>query len=396
MATFLLIVIYISFIGLGIPDSLFGTAWPAIYTEFNLPISSASFVTMTVSACTVISSLASAAAINRFGTNKVVAASTVLSAVTLLCFSFADSFLWLILLAIPHGFAAGCIDSGLNNYVALHYNAMQMNFLHCFYGIGVSVSPFLMSVALGADNDWQGGYRTMFLFQAVISLITVLALPLWNKAHPKTEVSKEDVPRTVSILQLMKIPEVRAVWIMFITTCAVEITAGAWSSTFLVNSRNMTAEAAARVVTLFYIGLTLGRFLSGLLAKKLAMWRLVQLGVGVVFLGILLVLLPLPAEIVFAGLFLIGLGVGPTFPNLTQLTPINFGRDISQSVIGSQMAVSYFGIMFLPPLFGLLAQHLSTDIFPWFLLLMNSIFVVSMFFCIKLLRKHGRYLTKVI
>jgi len=396
MATFLLMIIYISFIGLGIPDSLFGTAWPAIYKEFDLPIASASFVTMTVSGCTVLSSLASASVINRFGTNKVVAFSTVLSAMALLCFSFAGGMVSLILCAIPLGFAAGCIDAGLNNYVALHYNAMQMNFLHCFYGIGVSVSPYLMSLALGANNNWQGGYRTMFLFQAAISLVTIFALPLWKKAHPPAEISEEDTPRTVSILKLMRLPEVRAVWIMFITTCAVEITTGTWSSTFLVNSKNMTPDNAARIVTLYYIGLTLGRFLSGLLAKKLPMWRLVQLGVAVVFLGILLVLLPMPMEVIFAGLFLIGLGVGPTFPNLTQLTPVNFGRDISQSVIGSQMAVSYFGIMFLPPLFGLLAQFLSTDIFPWFLLLMNLIFVIAMFVCIKLLKKQGRYLTKVI
>lgn len=393
MATLLLLVIYIAFIGLGVPDSLFGTAWPAIYTEFQLPIAAASAVTLLISSGTVISSLMSARVINRFGTGAVTAVSTAMTAGALFGFSVSGGMVWLCLFAIPLGLGAGAIDSALNNYVALHYRATHMNFLHCFYGVGVSLSPYLMSLSLANQHSWRAGYRTAFYVQLAIAAVTIVSLPLWRKMHASTtQAAEEEAPtRTLSIPNLMKMPAVRAVWCMFIGSCALEFICGTWGSTFLVNSRGMGVEQAAQMITFYYVGMAVGRFLSGLLATRLSSWRLIHIGQGVLCLAILLLLLPLPPMVAGMGLFLIGLGNGPIFPNLIHLTPANFGRDISQSVVGSQMAAAYIGIMVMPPLFGFLAQAAGTRVFPYFLLAMLAVMIGAMRLLIRHLKRQGRY-----
>lgn len=393
MATILLIVIYIDFIGLGIPDSLFGAAWPAIYTEFGLPISYASFVTIIIYGGTVASSLLSAKVINRFGTSKVTAVSTALTAAGLLGFSFSGGLIWLCLFAVPLGLGAGAIDSALNNYIALHYKATHMSFLHCAYGVGVTLSPYLMALALSDNNDWRGGYRIAFFIQIGITAVTLFSLPLWSKIRRiNTHDEGEDAaPRTLKLTELIKMPSVRAVWLIFFGSCAIEFTCGSWGSTFLVQSKGMSAENAAKIITFYYAGIAIGRFLSGILAAKLPSWRIIRIGQITIITAIVLLMLPLPVYVAAAGLFLVGLGNGPIYPNLIHLTPKNFGRDISQSVMGSQMAAASIGIMVMPPLFGLLAQGISTDIFPYFLLIMFAVMAVSTFFLIKNLKKSGKY-----
>lgn len=369
MATVLLIVIYIAFIGLGIPDSLFGAAWPAIYPELQLPIASASYVTLLISGSTVLSSLFSARLIQRLGTGWVTVISTLMTAVALLGFSFSGGMLWFCLLAIPLGLGAGTIDVALNNYVALHYRATQMNFLHCFYGVGVTLSPYLMSLTLSGSAGWRGGYRTVFWIQLGIAAVTVLVLPFWGRVQGAEETT--DAPaRALSLREMGRMPAVRTVWLVFIGSCAIEYICGVWGSTFLVNSKELPVEKAAEVITFYYLGMTLGRFLSGVLANRMAAWRLIQVGQGLTLAAILLLLLPLPVFAAGAALFLIGVGNGPLFPNLTYLTPQNFGRDISQSVMGTQMAAGYVGILLAPPLFGILAQQIDIGLFPWFLLAM--------------------------
>ena len=393
MATILLIVIYIDFIGLGIPDSLFGAAWPAIYTEFGLPISYASFVTIIIYGGTVASSLLSAKVINRFGTSKVTAVSTALTAAGLLGFSFSGGLIWLCLFAVPLGLGAGAIDSALNNYIALHYKATHMSFLHCAYGVGVTLSPYLMALALSDNNDWRGGYRIAFFIQIGITAVTLFSLPLWSKIRRiNTHDEEEDAaPRTLKLTELIKMPSVRAVWLIFFGSCAIEFTCGSWGSTFLVQSKGMSAENAAKIITFYYAGIAIGRFLSGILAAKLPSWRIIRIGQITIITAIVLLMLPLPVYVAAAGLFLVGLGNGPIYPNLIHLTPKNFGRDISQSVMGSQMAAASIGIMVMPPLFGLLAQGISTDIFPYLLLIMFAVMAVSTFFLIKNLKKSGKY-----
>ncbi len=377
MATLLLIVIYIAFIGLGVPDSLFGTAWPAIYTDLNLPVSWASIVTIIVSCGTITSSLLSSWLISRFGTGKITAVSTLMTALALLGFSCSDSMLWLCLCAIPLGLGAGSIDTALNNYVALHYKASHMNFLHCFYGIGVSLSPYLMSLAL-SKGTWEGGYRAVFWFQLAIAALTVLALPLWKKVrHAQNGEEEEETPRVLSFPALMKMPKVRMACLVFIGYCALEYTCGTWGSTFLVNAKGAAADTAARMVTFYYIGLALGRFLSGVLAGRLHSRQLVKIGQTILLAAIASLFLPLPSAFCSVSLFFIGLGNGPIFPNMLHLTPELFGKDLSQAVIGAEMATSYIGVLLAPALFGLIAQNVTAALFPVYLLVLYALMITG-------------------
>lgn len=375
MATALLIIIYIAFIGLGIPDSLFGTAWPAIYSEFELPISFGSFVTIIISCGTVLSSVISSKIISRLGTNKVSAYSTLLTALALLGFSFASNLWVMCFWAIILGIGAGAIDVALNNYVAIHYSATHMSFLHCFYGVGVSVSPYILSLVIAGNFGWRGGYRIAFAIQLIITLLLFLSLQLWCKAHGGENESEENTHKDLSFGSVLKIPGVKMMCSLFIASCAIECTCGGWGSTFLVEYKHLPAEKAAQIIMIYYIGMTLGRFLSGVLAAKLHSWKIIKLGQIVLGLALLLLILPGGVYLCALGMFLIGLGNGPLFPNFNYLTPENFGSDISQSVIGIQMASAYIGIMVAPAVCGLLGQVFGMVIFPFYLILFYAIMI---------------------
>jgi len=393
MTVILLIVIYIAFIGLGIPDSLIGSAWPALYADLGLPVSFVSFVTMIVSGCTVISSMLSDRIINRFGTGKIAAVSTLMTAAALLGFSFCHHFIFMCMLAVPLGLGAGAIDSGLNNYLALHYDVKHVNFLHCFYGIGVSVSPYLMSLAIGSSS-WRNGYRYAFFAQIAIALILAAALPLWKKVSYKKQTGDAedgaDVPVTLSLRQMAKMPTVRTAWVIMFATNAIECACGAWGATFLVEGRQFTAQDGALVLTFFYVGMALGRFLSGVLSGKIHTWQ--RIHIGIVGVAVSAVLLFIPVRwAAMAGLFMAGLGNGSIYPNLVYLTPHNFGRDVSQSIMGTLMAVAYIGIMLTPVIFSLLSGLLGIGVFPLFLLvLLGCMFVYIVVFEAQL-KKTGRY-----
>ena len=397
MATLLLLVIYIAYIGLGVPDSLFGTAWPAMYKEFDLPISTANVVTLLSCFGTITSSLSSERIINRFGTGIVTAVSTSMTALALLGFSLSNHIFFVCLFSIPLGFGAGAVDAAQNNYVALHYNARHMSFLHCFYGVGVACSPFLMSLGL-RSGDWRVGYFSAFCLQAVISIITILALPLWKKAHPETNISAEAEKKShLSLLTQAKMPAIRATWLMFIASCAIEATCTQWGSSFLVESKGSSPDVAALIVILYFSGLASARFISGLLAKKLTSWKLIYIGCGFLTLAIILLALPIPhVAVSCVGLFLTGFGVGPVYPNLTYLTPINFDKEHSQAVIGSQMAVAYVGILLAPILFGFLAQSISTSLFPYYLAALFALFLFGMLRLVSILKKQNKYEIQVL
>lgn len=389
MATLLLIIIYLAFVGLGLPDSAFGTAWPAIYTAFSLPFSYGSIVTTLVTCGTICSSILSVRVISRFGTGKVTAVSTAMTAAALLGYSLSGNLLTLCLLAIPLGLGAGAVDSGLNNYVALHYSSAQMNLLHCFYGIGITVSPFLMSRFLATAASWRGGYRTACLIQLAIALILFLALPLWKKVAGK-EVQEEESVRVLSIPELAKIPGVKTTWLLFITSCAIENVTNTWGSTFLVEHKGMAADRAAEMMIFYFVGFTVGRLLSGILATKLSCWKIIRIAVVVLGIAMVLLMLPLPDFLVVAALFLVGMGNSPMFPNFTYLAPINFGADISQSVIGTQMAASNTGFMLAPILGGLLGQVFGMGAFPFFLTLLYVLLAIGIIGIQRTMNQAGK------
>ncbi len=371
MTTLLLVFIYIFYIGLGIPDSLLGSAWPAIYGEFHVPVSYASFISAIISTGTVISSLFSTKVIAKLGTAKVTALSTALTAAALAGFSCSHSFLWLCLCAVPLGIGAGSIDTALNNYVALHYNAMQMSFLHCFYGIGVTASPYLMSLALSERMNWRGGYRTVFYIQLIIAALSVLSLPLWKKV--RTAQHEEEEIHVLPLIEMIKRKKIWASCGVFAGISALESTCLIWGSTYLSETIGLSADRAAALITFYFAGMALGRFLSGLLALKYSGWKILFAGQAAILAAVLILLTTKDITAAASGLFLIGLGNGPIFPNMTHLTPALYQKGTSQSIIGIEMAFSNLSILLTPILFGLISDITGTGIFPGFLTVMFAL-----------------------
>ena len=393
MATLLLIIIYIAFIGLGVPDSLIGSAWPAIHTELNIPVEAVSVITLIISGCTVLSSMFSARILNKLGTAKVTAFSTAMTAAALLGYSFAPSFWFMIPLAVVLGLGAGAIDSGLNNYVALHFKASHMNFLHCFYGVGVSLSPYLMSRAL-SDIGWRGGYRYVFYLQLGIAIILILSVPLWKKTSGSEE-SEEETSVNLTFFQMAKMSEVRLVWIIMLVTNAIEYACGVWGSTYLVEEKGFEAEHGALALTIYYVGMSIGRFVSGLLADKISTWKRIGIGTVILAPAVAVMLLPLPGIVSVIGLFFIGLGNGSIYPNMIHLTPHNFGKEVSQSIMGSQIAFAYIGVMLAPPAVSLISRLLGIKVYPLLLAVLYVAMVVALKCFVKHLKSNSKYDTNV-
>ncbi|MBQ7837094.1 MAG: MFS transporter [Clostridia bacterium] len=389
LATVLLIIIYIAFIGLGVPDSLIGSAWPAIHSEMNIPVEAVSIITFLISGCTVLSSMFSARILNKLGTAKVTAFSTAMTAAALYGFSFAPSFLFMIPLAVILGLGAGAIDSGLNNYVALHFKASHMNFLHCFYGVGVSLSPYLMSQALN-NIGWRGGYRNAFYVQLAITVLLIVSVPLWKKSSPAEE-SEEEKGINLTLLQMAKKSEVRLVWIIMLVTNAIEYACGVWGSTYLVSEKGFDVKHGALALTIYYVGMSMGRFISGLLSDKVNTWKRIGIGTAILAPAIIIMLLPLHGAFSVFGLFLIGLGNGSIYPNMIHLTPHNFGKEVSQSIMGSQIAFAYIGVMLAPPMVSLISGFFGIKIYPLLLAVLYLTMVISLKCFIKHLKKNDKY-----
>ncbi len=389
MATILLVVIYIAFIGLGVPDSLIGSAWPAVHLEMNIPVEAVSVLTFLISGCTVLSSMFSAKILNKLGTAKVTAFSTAMTAVALFGFSVSPSFWFMIPLAVVLGLGAGAIDSGLNNYVALHFKASHMNFLHCFYGVGVSLSPYLMSRAL-SDIGWRGGYRYAFYVQLVIAVLLIVSVPLWKKTSSDKE-SEEEKGVNLTLLQMAKKAEVRQVWVIMLVTNAIEYACGVWGSTYLVEEKGFAVKYGALALTIYYVGMSIGRFLSGLLSDKISTWKRIGIGIVILAPAIAIMLLPLPGVVTVIGLFLVGLGNGSIYPNMIHLTPHNFGKEVSQSIMGSQIAFAYIGVMLAPPMVSLVRGLFGIGIYPVLLAILYVAMVVTLKCFINRLKKQGRY-----
>ncbi len=386
---FLLVVIYIAFVGLGVPDSLIGSAWPAIHSEINMPVEAVSILTFIISGCTVLSSMFSAGILNKLGTAKVTAFSTAMTAAALLGFSFAPSFWIMIPLAAILGLGAGAIDSGLNNYVALHFKASHMNFLHCFYGVGVSLSPYLMSQAL-SNIGWRGGYRYAFYVQIAITILLIASIPLWKKSSLAEE-SEEEKGVRFTLLQMAKKTEVRLVWVIMLATNAIEYACGVWGSTYLVNEKEFEAKNGALALTIYYVGMSVGRFVSGLLSDKINTWKRIRIGSAILAPAILIMLLPLHGAFSVIGLFFIGLGNGSIYPNMIHLTPYNFGKEVSQSIMGSQIAFAYIGVMLAPPAVSLVSGLLGIKIYPVLLAVLYLTMVIALKCFIKRLKNQGKY-----
>ena len=351
----LLVVIYLAFISLGLPDSLLGPAWPAMYGDLAVPVHFAGFISMTIAGGTVVSSLFSARLIAQMGVASVTTCSVALTALALLGFAFSHHFIFLCLLAIPLGLGAGCVDAALNNYVALHYKARHMNWLHCFWGVGAAVGPIIMAGQLTRGHGWHSGYLTVGLMQVVLVLVLLLSIPLWVRKSPTAADGQET---KIGFMALLRIRGLKQALVVFFCYCSVEATFGLWGASYLVFVRQFDPEDAARLVSVYYVGITVGRFVSGLLADRFTNKQLVYMGQGGILIGLLMLLLPLDAAPLL-GFLLVGLGCAPIFPSLLHETPRNFGEKHAQAIMGMQMASAYIGITLMPLLFGKLASYLN-------------------------------------
>ncbi|WP_448257025.1 MFS transporter [Microbacterium aurum] len=394
MYSLLLAIIYIAFVSLGLPDSLLGAGWPVMQQSLDVPVGFAGIVTMIIASGTVLSSLASERLTRRFGAGLVTAVSVAMTAAALFGFSASGEFWMLCLWAIPYGLGAGAVDAALNNYVALHYAARHMNWLHSFWGVGASISPFIMSYAITSGLGWSGAYLIVGVIQAVLTFALLVSLPLWGKVNTVTAPAADsagdvgadpDAGATpagkgsahVSLATALRIPGVVLILAAFFAYCALESTSILWASTYLVEERAVDPATAAAFGSLFLLGITAGRFLAGFVADRVGDRQLIRGGFVAVGLGALMLALPLDTTIVaLAGLVVAGLGSAPIYPAIIHSTPVNFGRRNSQAIIGIQMAAAYAGSTLAPPLFGALSAWAGLWILPLFLLVLVALGLV--------------------
>jgi fucose permease len=372
MYSFLLALIYLAFISLGLPDSLLGAGWPVMHTELGVSVSFMGIISMVISGGTIVSSLLSDKLTHKFGTRAVTVTSVLLTVAALFGFSFSGSFSMLIIFAVPYGLGAGAIDAALNNYVALHYKAKHMSWLHCFWGVGAIISPFIMSFAL-KNLNWNSGYRIVGFIQLAIALLLLVTLPVWK--INKTE-STADTKR-VGLTAALKIKGVPFLLIGFFAYCAAEATAMYWASTYFTEVKGISGDRAASFAALFYIGITLGRFASGFITERLGDRRMILLGTGILACGIMILLIPVQSYMTaFAAFLVIGFGCAPIYPCIIHSTPANFGAENSGAIIGIQMASAYVGSTFIPPLFGLFGNAVGFSVMPVYLLAFFALMII--------------------
>ena len=412
MFSILLFMIYLAFVSLGLPDALLGSAWPIMYQEFAVPVSYSGTVFMIICGGTILSSLNSEKLNRRFGTGKITAISVFLTAIALFGFSISHSFLMLCLFAIPYGLGAGSVDAALNHYVALHYSSRHMSWLHCMWGLGASVGPYIMGFVLQRGEPWNRGYLIVSIIQFILAIILFCSLSLWKKnpeeltenaastakqeapkqEAPKQEAPKQEAPkqRALSLKEVFAIPGAKESLASFYGYCALEQTVGLWAGSFMVLALGMEEKLAASYVALFYFGITFGRFLSGFFTMKWKDEQMVLGGSAIVFFGIFLLFTPWSKALVLPALILIGLGCAPVYPSIIHSTPYNFGVEHSSALIGAQMAAAYVGTLIMPPLFGVLGRSFSMKLFPYYSMFLLLFMVFTYRRMLQVTRKARR------
>ena len=377
MVHLLLVIIYLAFISLGLPDALLGAAWPSMYPQFDVPVSYAGIISMIIALGTVVSSLQSDRLTKKLGTGKVTALSVLMTAMALFGFATSHSFGMLCLWAIPYGLGAGSVDASLNNYVALHYESRHMSWLHCMWGVGASAGPYIMGYALTAGWGWNSGYHIIAVLQIVLTAILLCSLPLWKQRPAEVlQDGKVQPAKALSVREVLQLAGAREILVCFFCYCALEQTTGLWASSYLTLHKGVSADTAATFASMFYLGITVGRALSGFLTMKLNDVQMIRLGEVIIGIGVLVMLLPFGQSLSLTGLILIGLGCAPVYPCVIHSTPAHFGADKSQAIIGIQMACAYVGTCLMPPVFGLIANHITVALLPVYLLIILVLMVI--------------------
>lgn len=382
MATFLLIIIYLAFISLGLPDSLLGAAWPVMQGDLGAPLETAGLLFMTIACGTIISSLVSGRILKRYGTGKVTFVSVLMTAVALLGFHFAPSIIWLMVCAVPLGLGAGAVDTGLNDYVAVNYKARHMSWLHCFWGVGATLGPIIMAQFISGDSSWRNGYFLIAAIQFALVIILFFTLPLWKKVKinrndrilEESDELKDVINEKETNNKPLQTKGVKWALTTFFFYCGVEATVGLWGSSFLVNVKGISVATAAGWISFYYAGITVGRLITGFVTYKVTNRSLIRWGQLLALSGAIILVLPLPSAFSFVGFIIVGFGLAPIFPCMLHETPTRFGKEHSQTIMGYQMAFAYTGTTFMPPLLGFMASQMTIGIFP----IVIVIFAVAM------------------
>ena len=384
----LLAVIYLSFISLGLPDSLLGSAWPSMYKDLEASVSWAGVISMIISGSTIVSSLFSGKVIGKLGTARVVVLSTAMTALAMMGFSMSRKFLHLCIWAVPYGLGAGSVDAALNNFVALHYKSRHMSWLHCMWGLGALIGPYMMSYAMASRHGWQWGYRSVGVIQLVLTAVLIFSLPLWKRRPAAADAGTQATDRKpIGLLGVLRISGATQILIMFFCYCAIEQTAMLWASSYMVGMDGMAEDVAATFTSIFLIGITVGRFANGFLTMRFSDPAMIRIGTMTIGLGALLLLVPVHNPALSAVAFiLVGLGCAPVYPCIIHSTPTYFGADKSQAIVGVQMAFAYVGTMLMPPLFGVIAQATTIAVLPWCLLVFVA-FMAAMHEWLRALRR---------
>ena len=376
MLGLLIAIIYLSFFGLGLPDSMLGAAWPTIFTEMEVPVSGAGIISAIIAFGTIISSLASDRVTRKLGASKTTAISVAITALALLGFGISTKFWHLCLISIPYGLGAGSVDAALNNYVSLHFASKHMNWLHCMWGLGAAVGPTIMGAVLTGNGSWHLGYVIVSIIQIVISTILFISLPIWKKPKKALQADTKPTEKPLSFKEIFRIRGVKAVMVTFFAYCALEVTVTLWASSYLNLEKGINSDTAALWGSLYVLGITLGRAVSGFISIKLNDTQMMRLGEGIMVGGLLLLFLPLPNAFSLIGLVIFGIGSAPIYPSIIHSTPARFGENSSQALIGVQMASAYTGTCLMPPLFGLIANHITIKLFPVYIGLLTVIMIV--------------------
>lgn len=379
MATFFLLIIYLSFISLGLPDSLLGAAWPVMRQEYGAEFGMAGVINIIIASGTIVSSLTSGYMLKRLGTGKITLISCLMTAAALLGFSFSPSIVWLMVLALPLGLGAGSVDAALNQYVAMHYKAHHMSWLHCFWGVGATLGPLIMAGFIQEHELWRNGYLTVALIQFALVILLLCTLPLWkrmenNGGYTSTEV--QDLPASGNRVQPLRMKGVKLTLMTFLFYCGAEASVGLWGSSFLVNVKELPVAVAAQWIAIYYGGITVGRLITGFVTFKVSNRALIRGGLLISMAGAALLILPFPPMGSLIGLLLLGLGFAPIYPCMLHDTPERFGREHIQKLMGYQMAVAYTGATFLPPLLGWIASQTTISILPFF----TAVYIAIMLF----------------
>lgn len=364
----LLLIIYLIFIGLGISHSLLGPAWPSMYESLAVPDSWLIIISAILSVCMITASVFSGKALKRFKTSAIVVVCALMMATGIMGFALSKSFAVLCICVIPLGLGGGLIDPVINHYIAVHFKASHMNMLHCLWGVGATMGPLIMASGIKHYGTWNAGYFMAGYIQVAIVLTLILTLPLWRK-QPSTPHQEKESGKT-NFKALLKLRGIYFSLVSFICYCAIEAMIGLWGSSYLVFVKGISPETAAQRLSLYFLGITLGRFVSTFLAIKIDSRKMIRLGCALIASGLFIFLLPLGDAAYMAGFLLMGIGCAPIYPCLMHNTPVYFGEESSGSVIGLQSASANIGGAVIPPLFGFFAAHIGYSLFPLFLIVL--------------------------